>query len=335
MPPESKNNAGASTGSAEDDDLAGASINDDPGPTKSGKGGVVAGVVIGLLVAFALAVFVYLKRKESSTDAHGSLASVIVPSLPPASSGSTSKGKVPTKATIANPTYAAAAADENNRDRDVLANQVYGVTATADAGGHAAMLNMTYGSLPSPAARTVDVGAPVFAIPMDGESGLAFIGNNPGAATTGRGYVNQNMVAQVLAEEEEAEMSAAIIAEESRNVGKADLDLEANQQGAGIPTKQAGNNMYDAGVPTAASNKAKRMVVVEDTAAVGGTSGVSGARYLPVNPIHEGEDWAGDRTLYAVPFEPASADVPVVKRVPNALYIGAQEYASIVGESET
>ena len=63
------------------------------------------------------------------------------------------------------------------------------------------------------------VPAPVFAVPLDGEIGLAFVGNHgssgPTAGSnnrpTGKGYVNQNMVARVMAEDEEKQRHARTV----------------------------------------------------------------------------------------------------------------------------
>ena len=52
------------------------------------------------------------------------------------------------------------------------------------------------------------VPAPAFAVPFDGEIGLAFVGNG---SSGGKGYVNQNIVAQVMAEDEEKQRHARTV----------------------------------------------------------------------------------------------------------------------------
>ena len=218
-----------------------------------------------------------------------------------------------------NPLYVATHV-QNGAGRGIIANQTYGAsaaaatktsttmaipTAAADSknaiGGHDALLNATYSGVPVGAAP-VDLGAAIFAIPLAGESGLAFVGDKPGAAPSGSlGYVNQNMVAQVMAEEEAKKNSAMML--------------------------RTSNNIYDVGVPTRTTPKppppssqaAAKLTVVEDTAIVG-------ARYLPIDPDGDSGGTVGS----------AGVDVAGgVQRTPHPMYVDSGAYASILGETDT
>eukprot|EP00729_Bicosta_minor_P008260 gene8260-17745_t len=173
--------------------------------------------------------------------------------------------------------------------------------AAIDVGGHDALLNATYSGVPVGAAP-VDLGAAIFAIPLAGESGLAFVGDKPGAAPSGSlGYVNQNMVAQVMAEEEAKKNSAMML--------------------------RTSNNIYDVGVPTRTTPKppppssqaAAKLTVVEDTAIVG-------ARYLPIDP-----DGGSGGTVGSAGVDVAGG----VQRTPHPMYVDSGAYASILGETDT
>ena len=266
-----------------------------------------------------------------------------------------------------NPLYVATHV-QNGAGRGITANQTYGAsaaaatktttmaipTAAADSsnaiGGHDALLNATYNGVPVGAAP-VDLGAAIFAIPMAGESGLAFVGNNkPGAAPSGRGYVNQNMVAQVMAEAAidvggavfavplAGESGLAFVGDKpgaapSGSLGYVNQNMVAQVMAEEEAEKNSAmmlrtsNNIYDVGVPTRTTPKppppssqpAAKLTVVEDTAIVG-------ARYLPIDP-----DGGSGGTVGSAGVDVAGG----VQRTPHPMYVNSGAYASILGETDT